>query len=113
VTENFAGLHTLFLPHLLSCSSRAAICETCCWFALADAVAKFALRMAMALPARHRSPLRLRSLLVSVIAGGIGAFVAWRLVPLVPKWRPIFCRWSEYGQQSFGGGARLHDGLSM
>ena len=42
----------------------------------------------MALGASRASVLRLflfESLLVSVIAGAVGAFLAWRLVPLVPR----------------------------
>src|SRR5947199_3332554 len=42
----------------------------------------------MAIGASRGSVVRLfvwESLLVSVLAGGLGAFVAWRLVPVVPK----------------------------
>src|SRR5205809_7812591 len=42
----------------------------------------------MAICASHAGIIRLfvlESLLVSILAGGVGAFVAWRLVPLVPK----------------------------
>src|SRR5256714_8496098 len=42
----------------------------------------------MAVGASRRSIVRLfvfESLLVSVIAGAVGAFVAWQLVPLVPR----------------------------
>ena len=32
------------------------------------------------------------SLLVSLLAGAVGAVLAWQLVPLVPKMAAIFCR---------------------
>ena len=53
---------------------------------------EIALRMAIG--ASRGSVVRLfvfESLLVSVFAGIAGAFLAWHIVPFVPKWRRIFC----------------------
>ncbi len=87
MTQNFrAGFITLFAAVsfvlLIACSNVANLC----WFGLVDGVARSRLRMAIG--ASRASVVRLfvfESLLVSLIAGAAGAFVAWRLVPLVPQ----------------------------
>jgi putative ABC transport system permease protein len=87
VTENFrAGFITLFAAVcfvlLIACSNVANLLLV----RFSGRRREIALRMAIGAP--RAGIVRLfvfESLLVSVIAGGIGAFVAWRLVPLVPR----------------------------
>lgn len=87
VTENFrAGFITLFAAVtfvlLIACSNVANLLLV----RFSGRRREIALRMAIG--ASRVGIVRLfvlESLLVSVIAGGVGAFVAWRLVPLVPK----------------------------
>jgi len=87
VMENFrAGFITLFAAVtfvlLIACSNVANLLLV----RFSGRRREIALRMAIG--ASRAGIVRLfvfESLLVSVIAGGIGAFVAWRLVPLVPK----------------------------
>src|SRR5436309_1809797 len=87
VTENFrAGFITLFAAVtfvlLIACSNVANLLLV----RFSGRRREIALRMAIG--ASRTGIIRLfvfESLLVSVIAGGAGAFVAWRLVPLVPK----------------------------
>jgi predicted permease len=86
-TENFrAGFITLFAAVcfvlLIACSNVANLLLV----RFSGRRREIALRMAIG--ASRAAIVRLfvfESLLVSVIAGGIGAFLAWRLVPLVPK----------------------------
>src|SRR5882724_6799052 len=87
VTENFrAGFITLFAAVtfvlLIACSNVANLLLV----RFSGRRREIALRMAIG--ASRAGIIRLfvfESLLVSIIAGGVGAFVAWRLVPLVPK----------------------------
>src|SRR5213080_218155 len=87
VTQNFrAGFITLFaavtLVLLIACSNVANLLLV----RFSGRRRKIALRMAIG--ASRASVVRLfvlESLLVSLIAGAVGAFVAWRLVPLVPR----------------------------
>ena len=87
VTENIrAGFATLFAAVcfvlLIACSNVANLLLV----RFSGRRREIALRMAIG--ASRSSIVRLfvwESLLVSVFAGGLGAFVAWRLVPLVPK----------------------------
>ena len=87
VTENFrAGFITLFAAVcfvlLIACSNVANLLLV----RFSGRRREIALRMAIG--ASRGSVVRLfvfESLLVSVIAGVAGAFVAWRLVPLVPR----------------------------
>ena len=87
VTQNFrAGFITLFAAVsfvlLIACSNVANLLLV----RFSGRRREIALRMAIG--ASRASVVRLfvfESLLVSVIAGAAGAFVAWRLVPLVPK----------------------------
>ena len=87
VTENFrAGFITLFAAVtfvlLIACSNVANLLLV----RFSGRRREIALRMAIG--AYRAGIVRLfvfESLLVSVIAGGVGAFVAWRLVPLVPR----------------------------
>jgi putative ABC transport system permease protein len=87
VTENIrAGFITLFAAVcfvlLIACSNVANLLLV----RFSGRRREIALRMAIG--ASRTSIVRLfvfESLLVSVIAGVVGAFVAWRLVPLVPK----------------------------
>jgi len=87
VTENFrAGFITLFAAVtfvlLIACSNVANLLLV----RFSGRRRETALRMAIG--ASRAGIVRLfvfESLLVSVIAGGVGAFVAWRLVPLVPR----------------------------
>ena len=87
VTENFrAGFITLFAAVcfvlLIACSNVANLLLV----RFSGRRREIALRMAIG--ASRSSVVRLfvfESLLVSLIAGAIGAFVAWRLVPLVPR----------------------------
>jgi predicted permease len=87
VTENFrAGFITLFAAVcfvlLIACSNVANLLLV----RFSGRRREIALRMAIG--ASRSSVVRLfvfESLLVSVIAGAVGAFVAWRLVPLVPR----------------------------
>src|SRR5512132_2103180 len=87
VTENFrAGFVTLFAAVtfvlLIACSNVANLLLV----RFSGRRREIALRMAIG--ASRPSIVRLfvsESLLVSLIAGAIGAFVAWRLVPLVPR----------------------------
>src|SRR6059058_2006629 len=87
VTENFrAGFITLFAAVtfvlLIACSNVANLLLV----RFSGRRREIALRMAIG--ASRAGIVRLfvfESLLVSVLAGGVGAFVAWRLVPLVPK----------------------------
>ena len=69
----------------------------------------------MALGASRTSVLRLfvlESLLVSVLAGSLGAALAWQLVPLVPKMTANFLPLeSSESDRSFTAGARLHASL--
>jgi len=87
VTENIrAGFITLFAAVsfvlLIACSNVANLLLV----RFSGRRREIALRMAIG--ASRTSVVRLfvfESLLVSVIAGAVGAFVAWRLVPLVPQ----------------------------
>jgi putative ABC transport system permease protein len=87
VTRNFrAGFATLFAAVsfvlLIACSNVANLLLV----RFSGRRREIALRMAIG--ASRASIVRLfifESLLVSLIAGGVGAFVAWRLVPLVPR----------------------------
>src|SRR6266699_2903642 len=87
VTENFrAGFVTLFAAVcfvlLIACSNVANLLLV----RFSGRRREIALRMAIG--ASRTSIVRLfvfESLLVSAIAGAVGAFVAWRLVPLVPR----------------------------
>ncbi len=87
VTENFrAGFVTLFAAVcfvlLIACSNVANLLLV----RFSGRRREIALRMAIG--ASRTSIIRLfvfESLLVSAIAGAVGAFVAWRLVPLVPR----------------------------
>jgi predicted permease len=87
VTENIrAGFATLFAAVcfvlLIACSNVANLLLV----RFSGRRREIALRMAIG--ASRASVVRLfvwESLLVSVLAGALGAFVAWRLVPLVPK----------------------------
>ncbi|MFN2542605.1 MAG: ABC transporter permease [Chthoniobacterales bacterium] len=87
VTENIrAGFATLFAAVsfvlLIACSNVANLLLV----RFSGRRREIALRMAIG--ASRTSIIRLfvfESLLVSAIAGAVGAFVAWRLVPLVPK----------------------------
>src|SRR5438067_3575728 len=87
VTRNFrAGFATLFTAVsfvlLIACSNVANLLLV----RFSGRRREIALRMAIG--ASRAGIVRLfvfESLLVSVIAGGVGAFVAWRLVPLVPR----------------------------
>src|SRR5206468_1966352 len=87
VTENFrAGFITLFAAVtfvlLIACSNVANLLLV----RFSGRRREIALRMAIG--ASRAGIIRLfvfESLLVSIIAGGVGAFMAWRLVPLVPK----------------------------
>src|SRR5438552_343566 len=87
VTRNFrAGFITLFAAVtfvlLIACSNVANLLLV----RFSGRRREIALRMAIG--ASRAGIVRLfvfESLLVSVIAGGVGAFVAWRLVPLVPR----------------------------
>src|SRR5437667_1665891 len=87
VTRNFrVGFATLFAAVsfvlLIACSNVANLLLV----RFSGRRREFALRMAIG--ASRASIVRLfvfESLLVSLIAGAVGAFVAWRLVPLVPR----------------------------
>jgi putative ABC transport system permease protein len=87
VTENIrAGFVTLFAAVcfvlLIACSNVANLLLV----RFSGRRREIALRMAIG--ASRASVVRLfvwESLLISVLAGALGAFVAWRLVPLVPK----------------------------
>src|SRR5437763_1791152 len=87
VTENFrAGFITLFAAVtfvlLIACSNVANLLLV----RFSGRRREIALRMAIG--ASRAGIIRLfvfESLLVSIIAGAVGAFLAWRLVPLVPK----------------------------
>ncbi len=87
VTQNFrAGFATLFAAVsfvlLIACSNVANLLLV----RFSGRRREIALRMAIG--ASRTSVVRLfvfESLLVSAIAGAVGAFVAWRLVPLVPR----------------------------
>jgi predicted permease len=87
VTQNFrAGFVTLFAAVsfvlLIACSNVANLLLV----RFSGRRREIALRMAIGAP--RTSIVRLfvfESLLVSLIAGAVGAFVAWRLVPLVPR----------------------------
>jgi putative ABC transport system permease protein len=87
VTQNFrAGFITLFAAVcfvlLIACSNVANLLLV----RFSGRRREIALRMAIG--ASRASIIRLfvlESVLVSIIAGGVGAFVAWRLVPLVPQ----------------------------
>src|SRR5438045_5223559 len=87
ITENFrAGFITLFAAVcfvlLIACSNVANLLLV----RFSGRRREIALRMAIG--ASRAGIIRLfvlESLLVSILAGGVGAFVAWRLVPLVPK----------------------------
>src|SRR6266480_4320156 len=87
VTRNFrAGFATLFAAVsfvlLIACSNVANLLLV----RFSGRRREIALRMAIG--ASRASIVRLfvfESLLVSLVAGAIGAFVAWRLVPLVPR----------------------------
>jgi putative ABC transport system permease protein len=87
VTENIrAGFVTLFAAVcfvlLIACSNVANLLLV----RFSGRRREIALRMAIG--ASRASVVRLfvwESLLISILAGALGAFVAWRLVPLVPK----------------------------
>jgi predicted permease len=87
VTQNFrAGFITLFAAVcfvlLIACSNVANLLLV----RFSGRRREIALRMAIG--ASRASVVRLfvfESLLVSIIAGAVGAFVAWRLVPLIPR----------------------------
>jgi predicted permease len=92
VTQTFrAGFATLFAAVsfvlLIACSNVANLLLV----RFSGRRREIALRMAIG--ASRAGIVRLfvfESLLVSLIAGAIGAFVAWRLVPLVPRMAPNF-----------------------
>src|SRR5881396_3537907 len=94
VTENFrAGFVTLFAAVcfvlLIACSNVANLLLV----RFSGRRREIALRMAIG--ASRAGIIRLfvfESLLVSIIAGVIGAFLAWQLVPLVPKMASNFFR---------------------
>src|SRR5205814_946075 len=87
VTQNFrAGFITLFAAVtfvlLIACSNVANLLLV----RFSGRRREIALRIAIGAP--RASIVRLfvfESLLVSVIAGAVGAFLAWRLVPLIPR----------------------------
>src|SRR5436309_10814021 len=87
VTQNFrAGFITLFAAVcfvlLIACSNVANLLLV----RFSGRRREIALRIAIGAP--RASVVRLfvfESLLVSVIAGAVGAFLAWRLVPLIPR----------------------------
>src|SRR5205085_3615324 len=87
VTQNFrAGFVTLFAAVtfvlLIACSNVANLLLV----RFSGRRREIALRMAIG--ASRAGIIRLfvfESLLISIIAGVVGAFLAWRLVPLVPK----------------------------
>src|SRR5437660_2320059 len=87
VTQNFrAGFITLFAAVtfvlLIACSNVANLLLV----RFSGRRREIALRIAIGAP--RASIIRLfvfESLLVSVIAGAVGAFLAWRLVPLIPR----------------------------
>src|SRR4029077_1088835 len=87
VTENIrAGFATLFAAVcfvlLIACSNVANL------FLVRFSGRRREIALRMAIGASRSSIVRLfvwESLLVSIFAGALGAFVAWRLVPLVPK----------------------------
>src|SRR5437763_67307 len=87
VTENIrAGFITLFAAVsfvlLIACSNVANLLLV----RFSGRRREIALRMAIGASRTSIDRLFvLESLLVSILAGGVGAFVAWRLVPLVPK----------------------------
>src|SRR5918996_3246805 len=97
VTENIrAGFATLFAAVcfvlLIACSNVANLLLV----RFSSRRREIALRMAVG--ASRSSIVRLfvwESLLVSLIAGTLGAFVAWRLVPLVPKMASNFLPFEE------------------
>src|SRR5205807_8407344 len=98
VTENFrAGFITLFAAVtfvlLIACSNVANLLLV----RFSGRRREIALRMAIG--ASRAGIVRLfvfESLLVSVIAGGVGAFVAWRLVTLLPKMASKFLALETY-----------------
>jgi putative ABC transport system permease protein len=87
VTQNFrAGFITLFAAVsfvlLIACSNVANL------LLVRFSARRCEIALRMAIGASRSSIVRLfvlESLLISVIAGAVGAFVAWRLVPLVPR----------------------------
>ena len=87
VTENFrAGFITLFAAVcfvlLIACSNVANL------LLVRFSARRREIALRMAIGASRSSVVRLfvfESVLVSAIAGGIGAFVAWQIVPLVPR----------------------------
>ena len=113
VTENFrAGFRDAFRCGVLCVADRVQQRrESCCWFASAAAGERS--RCEWRLVRRGASIVRLfvlESLLVSLFAGALGAFVAWRLVPLVPKMASNFLPLEgKHSQQSLPAGARIHD----
>jgi len=84
-------------------------CEPVCSFASSGRRREIALRMAIG--ASRASVVRLfvfESLLVSLIAGAVGAFVAWRLVPLVPGMASNFLPLEEMRPRVSRGRPFLH-----
>ena len=94
--------HALSRPLALSCSSRAATSPIFCSFDSVDGAAKLRCAWRWA----RRAPVCCdfsfsKVLLVSVLAGVLGALLAWQLVPLVPKLAANFLPLEPAVRQSF------------